>query len=315
MGAYEISLVAIVSINVMLALGLNLITGFCGQVSLGHAAFFGTGAYAAALLAGAGVPLFAVLAPAGIAASLLGLLVGFASLRVRADFLAITTMGVGFVFVGVVRKQPWLGAEMGLTDIPDHGLGDVGFVGLCLVLALAMAALTAHIKRSWLGFAFAAVADDEDTARTLGIDTTLYKLAAFVLGTFLAGVAGAVYAYFTRFIIPGAFGFTVSISILAMVIVGGVGSTVGRDRGGGGPDPAAGVQPRHQRLQAPRLRRADRSDDAFRAGRAGRNRRAPERVSPEGSHAMDALLTVDQIVVRFDGVTALAGVSFVLKSR
>lgn len=227
MGAYEISLVAIVSINVMLALGLNLITGFCGQVSLGHAAFFGTGAYAASLLAGAGVPLFAVLAPAGIAASLLGLLVGFASLRVRADFLAITTMGVGFVFVGVVRKQPWLGAEMGLTDIPDHGLGDLGFVGLCLVLALAMAALTAHIKRSWLGFAFSAVADDENTARTLGIDTALYKLAAFVLGTFLAGVAGAVYAYFTRFIIPGAFGFTMSISILAMVIVGGVGSTSG----------------------------------------------------------------------------------------
>jgi branched-chain amino acid transport system permease protein len=227
MGAYELTLVAVVSINVMLALGLNLITGFCGQVSLGHAAFFGTGAYTAALLAAAGWPLPAVVVAAGLAAALLGLFVGFTSLRVRADFLAITTMGVGFVFVGFVRKQGWLGAEMGLTSVPDHGLGDYGFIALCLVLVVAMAAMTAHIKRSWLGFGFAAVADDEATARTLGINVPLYKLAAFVIGTFLAGVAGAVYCYFTRFIIPGAFGFTVSISILSMVIVGGVGSLWG----------------------------------------------------------------------------------------
>jgi branched-chain amino acid transport system permease protein len=227
MGAYELTLVAVVSINVMLALGLNLITGFCGQVSLGHAAFFGTGAYAAALLAAAGWPLPLVLLAGGLFAAALGLLVGFTSLRVREDFLAITTMGVGFVFVGFVRKQGWLGAEMGLTNVPDHGLGDIGFILMCLGLVAVMAALSAHIKRSWLGFGFSAVADDEATARTLGINVPLYKLAAFVIGTFLAGVAGAVYVYFTRFIIPGAFGFTVSISILSMVIVGGVGSLWG----------------------------------------------------------------------------------------
>jgi branched-chain amino acid transport system permease protein len=226
-GAYEITLVAVVSINIMLALGLNLITGFCGQVSLGHAAFFGTGAYASVLLASAGCPLPLVLVGGGVAAALLGLMVGFTSLRVREDFLAITTMGVGFVFIGFVRKQSWLGAEMGLTDVPDHGLGDIGFIVLCVALVVVMAAITAHIKRSWLGFGFAAVADDEATARTLGINVPLYKLAAFVLGTFLAGVAGGVYCYFTRFIIPGAFGFTVSISILSMVIVGGVGSLWG----------------------------------------------------------------------------------------
>jgi branched-chain amino acid transport system permease protein len=226
-GAYEITLVAVVSINVMLALGLNLITGFCGQVSLGHAAFFGTGAYAAALMAAAGWPLPLVLLGAGVAAAAVGLLVGFTSLRVRADFLAITTMGVGFVFVGFVRKQAWLGAEMGLTSVPDHGLGEIGFIALCVALVAAMVILTAHVRNSWLGFGFSAVADDEATARTLGINVPLYKLAAFVIGTFLAGVAGAVYCYFTRFIIPGAFGFTVSISILSMVIVGGVGSLWG----------------------------------------------------------------------------------------
>ena len=136
-------------------------------------------------------------------------------------------MGVGFVFVGFVRKQNWLGAEMGLSNIPDHGLGDAGFVGVCLALVVAIALLSAYIKQSWLGFGFAAVADDEDTSRTLGIDAAAYKVTAFVIGTFLAGVAGATYAYFTRFLIPGAFGFGVSISILAMVIVGGVGSIWG----------------------------------------------------------------------------------------
>lgn len=227
LGAYEVSLIVIVSINIMLALSLNIITGLCGQVSLGHAAFFGVGAYAAAVLGDLGAPFALVLPLAGVMGCLLGLLVGLASLRVRADFLAITTMGVGFVFVGFVRKQKWLGAEMGLSNIPDHGLGDGGFVLVCLALVVAIALLSAYIKRSWLGFGFAAVADDEDTSRSLGIDAAAYKLAAFVLGTFLAGVAGAAYAYFTRFLVPGAFGFGISISILAMVIVGGVGSIWG----------------------------------------------------------------------------------------
>lgn len=227
MGTYEVSLVVIVCINVMLALSLNIITGLCGQVSLGHAAFFGIGAYAAGVLAQLGAPLFLVLPASGFVASGLGLLVGLASLRVRADFLAITTMGVGFVFVGFVRKQSWLGAEMGLSNIPNHGLSDFGFVVMCVGLVIAMGSLTAYIKRSWLGFGFAAVADDEDTSRTLGIDAAAYKLTAFVIGTFLAGVAGATYAYFTRFLVPGAFGFPLSISILSMVIVGGVGSIWG----------------------------------------------------------------------------------------
>src|SRR5205807_7173086 len=100
MSAYIASLVSVIGINMILALSLNIITGFCGQVSLGHAAFFGTGAYAAAVLAASGAPMPIAFAGAAAAASLLGLLVGLASLRVRADFLAITTMGVGFVFIG-----------------------------------------------------------------------------------------------------------------------------------------------------------------------------------------------------------------------
>src|SRR5215470_13250668 len=107
MSAYEISLLSVIGINVILAVSLNMISGFCGQISLGHGAFFGAGAYAAALamVATTSVPLSLL---AGlVAGSLLGIVVGFASLRVRSDFLAVTTMGANFLFVGFVRKQSW----------------------------------------------------------------------------------------------------------------------------------------------------------------------------------------------------------------
>lgn len=227
MGSYELSLITLAAIYVMLALSLNLITGFCGQISLGHAAFFGAGAYTAALLTKAGWPLAPALASGALLAAAFGFVVGLASLRVRHDFLAITTMGVGFLFIGFVRKQQGLGGELGLSGIPDHGLGPWGLAILAVTLAAATAALSLHIRRVWAGQAFAAIADDEDTARALGIDVMRYKLTAFVLGTALAGLAGGLFAHFTRFIIPDAFGFTVSISILAMVIIGGIGSTWG----------------------------------------------------------------------------------------
>jgi len=227
MGAYEINLIVLACIAIILALGLNMITGFCGQISLGHAAFFGAGAYTTAMLMRAGWPLIAAMPVASAVAGVFGLIVGLTSLRVRHDFLAITTMGVGFLFLGIVRKQPWFGAELGISGIPDHGLGAIGFVVLASGLAAGVILLSLILRRSWLGFAFSAVADDEDTARALGINIMRFKLAAFVLGTMLAGVAGGLYAGFTRFVIPDAFGFTVSISILAMVIVGGIGSTWG----------------------------------------------------------------------------------------
>ncbi len=227
MGAYELSLVTLVGINVILALGLNIISGFCGQISLGHAAFFGTGAYACALMSNGGGGFYLGLPAAAAAAGALGLLVGLASLRVRHDFLAITTMGVGFLFLGVVRQQDALGGEIGLTVVPSHGLGTVGFALLVVALAAATVGLSLHMKRSWMGFAFDAVADDEDTARLMAIDVARYKLTAFAIGTMLAGAAGALYTQYSAIIVPDAFGFTVSISILSMVVVGGIGSTFG----------------------------------------------------------------------------------------
>ena len=211
----------------MLAVGLNTISGFCGQISLGHAAFYGIGAYVAALAAVAGSPFAASLLLGIAAAGFAGLIVGFASLRVRDDFLAIATMGVGFLFLGFVRKQSWLGAEMGISRIPSPPLDRFGFAALCLALAAAIIALSLYVNRSWMGTALRAVAQDEDAARTIGIDVPRFKLAAFIIGTAAAGLAGGLYAYMTQLIVPDAFNFVQSVTILAMVVVGGIGSTWG----------------------------------------------------------------------------------------
>jgi branched-chain amino acid transport system permease protein len=227
MGIYEISLATVVGINIILALGLNMITGFCGQISLGHAAFYGVGAYACALLAKAGAPLPLAVSAGMIAAGVLGLIVGLASLRVRHDFLAITTMGVGFLFLGIVRQQEVLGGEMGISGIPAPGMSKIGYLAVVLVLAALCTVFSLWIKRSWMGFAFDAVADDEDTARVVGVDVAAYKLAAFAMGTAMAGVAGGLYTYFARFLMPDDFGFITSISVLSMVAVGGIGSVFG----------------------------------------------------------------------------------------
>jgi len=224
---YEISLLTIMGISIIAALSLNLIVGFCGQISLGHAAFLGIGAYTSAMLTKSGIPFSGAVIASMFMSGIIGIFVGFSSLRVRDDFLAITTMGVGFLFLGIVRKQDFLGGEMGIAMIPDPGLGKIGYMVLVLVLAVILALFSIYLKRSWLGFTFDAVADDEDTANLVGIDVSSYKLIAFAIGTGFAGLAGALYAHNVRFIDPESFGFVESITILSMVVIGGTGSVWG----------------------------------------------------------------------------------------
>jgi branched-chain amino acid transport system permease protein len=227
MSSYAISLVSVVGINMILALGLNIISGFCGQVSLGHAAFYGIGAYTAAYLAKLGAPLPATLLAATLMAGAIGVVVGLTSLRVRHDFLAVTTMGIGFVFLGFVRKQKWLGGELGISGIPGSGLDTAVYATLIAAFAAAVIVFSLWLKRSWMGFAFDAVADDEDAARTVGVNVSTYKLTAFGIGTALAGLAGGLYVYFARIILPDSFDFVQSVAILTMVVIGGTGSVWG----------------------------------------------------------------------------------------
>ncbi|MFK5978241.1 MAG: branched-chain amino acid ABC transporter permease [Rhizobiaceae bacterium] len=225
--AYELTLMTTMAISILFALSLNFITGFCGQISLGHAAFLGAGAYTSALLMEASVPFVLTIPVAALVAGILGLLVGLTSLRVRHDFLAITTMGVGFLFVGIVRQQDFLGGEIGISGISSSSMGRFGFMAFCLTLAAVFGAFSLIVRKSWMGFVFDSIADNEDVSRVLGIDVSRYKLIAFVIGTATAGVAGALYAQHFRFVGPDSFGFVESISVLAMVIVGGIGSVWG----------------------------------------------------------------------------------------
>ena len=213
---YEISLLTTMGVSVLFALSLNLITGFCGQISLGHAAFLGIGSYVAALLGKAGLPFLATIPAAMLLAGAIGAIVGLASLRVRADFLAITTMGVGFLFVGVVRQQDWLGGELGISGIPDSGLSKPGFMAFTLLLCALVAALSTYIRKAWMGRVFNGIAEDEDTMRVLGIDAPRYKLVAFAIGTALAGLAGSMYAYNLRFI--GRIGSVTGVAVAAAVL-------------------------------------------------------------------------------------------------
>jgi len=153
--------------------------------------------------------------------------VGLTSLRVRHDFLAVTTMGIGFVFLGFVRKQKWLGGELGISGIPGPGLDAVSYALLIVVFALTVMGFSLWIKQSWMGFTFDAVAGDEDAARTVGVNVSTYKLTAFGIGTALAGLAGGLYIYFARIILPDTFDFVQSIAILTMVVIGGTGSVWG----------------------------------------------------------------------------------------
>ena len=193
---------------------------------MGHAAFYGIGAYASALMSVAGFPFSIALLGGVLAAGAFGVVTGLAALRFKEDFLAIATMAIGFIFVGTARKLSWLGGEMGISKIPSP-LNKHEYAWLAMAAALLLILFSLHVQRSWMGRAFNGVAQDELQAQTIGIDVAGYKIAAFFLGTASAGFAGGLYAHMTQLIVPDAFGFVVSISILAMVVIGGVGSTIG----------------------------------------------------------------------------------------
>ncbi len=222
-------------INITLAVSLNLINGYTGQFSLGHAGFMGVGAYVAAMLTTAAsatlLPLlggqhwllFAVaLLAGGLGAALAGLIVGVPSLRLKGDYLAIVTLGFGEIIRVVLQNIDAVGGPRGLIGIPAYAN---------LFWAFGLAAVAVYVVwtmvNSTYGRGFIAVADDEIAAEAMGINTTRYKITAFLVGAFFAGLAGGVYAHFKQYIAPQGFGFDRSIEIVVMVILGGMGNTTG----------------------------------------------------------------------------------------
>ncbi len=230
---YVITILITVAIYAILAHSLNIITGHAGQISLGHAAFFGIGAYTSALLyTEAGLPFWLSVPLAAVAAGIIGAFLGIPCLRVRDDFLAITTMGINFVVEAVFLYIPFFGGAMGIggINLPDWFGREMSkpeyFILILLVFGLLLL-VDYRLGRSWIGLAWASIREDEQAAEAMGVDVVRFKVLAFILGSMIAGLAGGFYAHFLTFIMPQNFGFPMSIMILSMVVFGGIGTRWG----------------------------------------------------------------------------------------
>jgi len=239
---YLMQVVMLCGINVVLAVSLNLINGFTGQFSIGHAGFMAVGAYSSAefsmlfgqkwvsALTAAGVPagiaqggaLLVAILIGGCAAAIAGWLVGLPSLRLRGDYLAIVTLGFGEIIRVLILNVDAIGGARGLPGIP--GWANFFWVGLAVVTVIVVSRNLAH---STHGRALFAIRDDEVAAEALGVDCTRYKVFAFVLGAFFAGLAGGLFAHYLSYLNPQSFTFIKSIEVIAMVVLGGLGSISG----------------------------------------------------------------------------------------
>ena len=220
---YFTGILVVVWINVILAVSLNLINGFTGQFSLGHAGFMAVGAYTSALLTiYTGWPFTIVLLIAGIVSALIGLLIGLPTLRLRGDYLAIATLGFGEIVRVVILNLKITGGPRGLGGIaPKTSFFSAELVAILTVIIFV------NMIRSSHGRAFVAIREDEIAAEAMGIDTTRYKVLAFSVGAAFAGIAGGLFAHHQMFIDPRSFTFQRSIEILVMVVFGGLGSITG----------------------------------------------------------------------------------------
>jgi len=228
---YVLFVLYYIGINIILAVSLNLINGYTGQFSLGHAGFMAVGAYTAAVITNrfgdlnpfaAGTLFLGALLAGGLLAAVTGLLVGLPTLRLRGDYLAIVTLGFGEIIRVIFQNMNAVGAARGLSVV--HGY--TNFFWTFGAAAVTIYVVTALVHSTY-GRGFIAVRDDEVAAEAMGINTTKYKVTAFVVGAFFAGLAGGLYAHSIQFLTPSGFNFMQSIAIVVMVILGGMGNTPG----------------------------------------------------------------------------------------
>ena len=230
----DVYLLTLTMVYLMATFGLNLTVGYAGQMSLGQAAFFGIGAYIAAMALKHGVPFLAVVPIAAIACFIVGLALGFPALRVQHHYLAFATLGFNVLVYLVFRNEEKLtGGTYGVSQIPRPTILGVSleshlpFFWFTLVSLVILGGLLWWLLRSPWGRAFAALRDNPIRAESLGVNITAYTLLAFAIGAACAGVGGVYYASLVEFIEPGPFHFSTSLLMLLAVIVGGSGRFFG----------------------------------------------------------------------------------------
>jgi branched-chain amino acid transport system permease protein len=230
---YYLTIACFVCINILLALSIGVLSGYAGQVSLGHAAFMAIGAYTSALLTTKfGMNVWAAMPLSAVMAGIVGIFLGLISLRLKEDFLAITTMGLNFIVIGIFLYAPYFGKALGMGSIPvprlfGEELGRLGYTGICILIVLIVIASVWWLQRSWIGMAWRGVRDAQHVAQVMGVNIARFKIIAFVFSTAIAGLAGSLYAHFLLFITPYDFGFPVSIQILTLAVFGGLGTIRG----------------------------------------------------------------------------------------
>lgn len=226
-GRYYQSILMTLLINIVLTVSLNLATGFLGQLTLGHAGFVSVGAYTAALISlRSGLPenvAFPIaLVSGGIVAAIFGIMIGIPALRLKGDYLAIITLGFGEIIRVFILNMKFTGGASGLNGIPT--LTNFPYAYSIAVLTITVMFL---LIRSRHGRAIISIREDEIAAESSGINTTYYKLLAFTIAAFFAGVAGGLQAHMLFVIDANKFGFNYSVDIMVMVVLGGMGSITG----------------------------------------------------------------------------------------
>lgn len=235
MGDYGLSVINLILIAVIGAVGLNILVGYTDQVSIGHGAFMSVGAYSAAnLIVHTGAPFWLAIPLGGFASAAFGTLVGIPSLRVKGLYLAIATLAAQLIVEWTINHVPAIsGGAQSTIQVPPPALGDYAltqkwqiYYFLLAFVAIALVG-AANLIRSRIGRAFIAIRDQDIAAEIIGINIMRYKLYAFAISSFFAGVAGVLYTYEYRIANYEQFQLTVSIDFLAMIIIGGLGTPLG----------------------------------------------------------------------------------------
>lgn len=238
--AYYNRIIISIGINIILAVSLNIINGHAGQFSMGHAGFMAIGGYTSAFLTYyyfnpyletlpessqfgmQNLLFFIALLAGGLVAAIAGYLVGLPSLRLRGDYLAIVTLGFGEIIRVIFLNVEKVGAARGLSGVPAW----TNFFWVFL-LAWVTILVSKRLVNSSIGRAFLSIREDEIAADAMGVNTTRYKVQAFVLGSFFAGISGGLLGHYLAYLNPGMFQFTKSFEIIVMVVLGGMGSISG----------------------------------------------------------------------------------------
>ncbi|MBI9084610.1 MAG: branched-chain amino acid ABC transporter permease [Desulfobacterales bacterium] len=230
---YYVYMANFLAINVIVVVGLNILVGYTGQVSLGHAGFFAIGAYGTLIFMNQlHFPFLLALVAAGFLAAGFGFLLGLPALRLEGPYLAIATLGFGLTITQIIGRIELFGGRQGLhapelTIGPWHLDTDTDLYYLLIPLTVLLTLAARNIVRTKVGRAFVAIRDAEIAAETMGVNIVFYKTLAFAVSAFYAGVGGGLFAFVLRFIEPEVFTLLMSIMFLAMVVVGGLGSIMG----------------------------------------------------------------------------------------